>query len=68
MEGGLGLTIWYLVVCLFGSWFIIFVNVSRGVKSSGKSAYFLALFPYVVMLILLITTSILPGAGTGILF
>ncbi|KAH9633370.1 hypothetical protein HF086_004084 [Spodoptera exigua] len=39
-----------------------------GVKSSGKAAYFLALFPYVVMLILLITTSILPGAGTGILF
>ncbi|CAH0701206.1 unnamed protein product [Spodoptera exigua] len=68
IEDGLGLPIWYLVVCLFASWFIIFVIVSQGVKSSGKAAYFLALFPYVVMLILLITTSILPGAGTGILF
>ncbi|KAJ0177220.1 hypothetical protein K1T71_007229 [Dendrolimus kikuchii] len=68
IEGGLGLPIWYLTVCLLGSWLMIFVIVARGVKSSGKAAYFLALFPYVVMIILLITTAILPGAGTGILF
>ncbi|XP_073945336.1 sodium-dependent nutrient amino acid transporter 1-like isoform X2 [Choristoneura fumiferana] len=68
IVGGLGLPIWYLTVALFMSWFIIFLIVARGVKSSGKAAYFLAIFPYVVMIILLITTMTLPGAGTGVLF
>uniref|UniRef100_A0A1E1WV88 Transporter n=1 Tax=Pectinophora gossypiella TaxID=13191 RepID=A0A1E1WV88_PECGO len=68
VEGGLGAPIWYLTLCLFVSWLIIFGIVARGVKSSGKAAYFLALFPYVVMIVLLITTSILPGAGDGIIF
>lgn len=49
-----GLPLWDLTLCLFGSWLIIFVIVARGVKSSGKAAYFLALFPYVVLIILLI--------------
>uniref|UniRef100_A0A2A4JNI2 Transporter n=1 Tax=Heliothis virescens TaxID=7102 RepID=A0A2A4JNI2_HELVI len=68
LEGGLGLPVWHLVVCLAASWIVIFMVVARGVKSSGKAAYFLALFPYVVMIILLISTVILPGAGDGILF
>ncbi|XP_072931746.1 uncharacterized protein [Epargyreus clarus] len=68
IEGGLGAPIWYLTLCLFISWAIIFVIVSRGVKSSGKAAYFLAIFPYIVMIILLISTAILDGAGKGILF
>ncbi|XP_075973531.1 sodium-dependent nutrient amino acid transporter 1-like [Anticarsia gemmatalis] len=68
IEGGLGAPIWYLTVCLLASWVLIFVIVAQGVKSSGKAAYFLAIFPYVVMIILLITTVILPGAGKGILF
>ncbi|XP_028167706.1 sodium-dependent nutrient amino acid transporter 1-like [Ostrinia furnacalis] len=68
IEGGLGLPLWDLTLCLLASWVIIFVIVARGVKSSGKAAYFLALFPYVVMIILLISTSILNGAGNGILF
>jgi solute carrier family 6 amino acid transporter-like protein 5/7/9/14 len=38
------------------------------VKSSGKAAYFLALFPYVIMVTLLIRGATLPGAGQGILF
>ncbi|XP_047995017.1 sodium-dependent nutrient amino acid transporter 1-like isoform X2 [Leguminivora glycinivorella] len=68
LAGGLGLPIWYLVLFLLLSWLIIFVIVARGVKSSGKAAYFLAIFPYIVMVILLISTSTLEGAGTGILF
>ncbi|XP_028027046.1 sodium-dependent nutrient amino acid transporter 1-like isoform X3 [Bombyx mandarina] len=68
IEGGLGAPIWYLTLCLLATWVIIFIIVAQGVKSSGKAAYFLALFPYVVMIILFITTVILPGAGTGILF
>ncbi|XP_041978590.1 uncharacterized protein LOC121732702 [Aricia agestis] len=68
IEGGLGLPIWYLTLCLFVAWLIIFFIVSRGVKSSGKAAYFLAIFPYVVMIILLISTLLLEGSGNGILF
>ncbi|CAG9786164.1 unnamed protein product [Diatraea saccharalis] len=68
IEGGLGAPIWDLTLCLLASWLIIFMVVARGVKSSGKAAYFLALFPYVVMIILLITTCLLEGAGDGILF
>ncbi|CAB3230054.1 unnamed protein product [Arctia plantaginis] len=68
IEGGLGSPIWYLTLCLLASYIVVFIIVARGVKSSGKAAYFLAIFPYVVMIILLITTVILPGAGTGILF
>lgn len=50
----IGTPIWDLTLCLLASWVIIFVIVARGVKSSGKAAYFLALFPYVVLIILLI--------------
>ncbi|XP_075973529.1 sodium-dependent nutrient amino acid transporter 1-like [Anticarsia gemmatalis] len=68
IEGGLGAPVWYLAMCLLAAWFVIFVIVAQGVKSSGKAAYFLAIFPYVVMIVLLITTVILPGAGNGILY
>lgn len=47
----------------------MFLNVKPlGVQSSGKAAYFLALFPYVIMFILLIRAVTLPGAWNGILY
>ncbi|KAG7302653.1 hypothetical protein JYU34_012604 [Plutella xylostella] len=68
IDDGIGLPLWDLTLCLFASWLIIFIIVARGVKSSGKAAYFLAIFPYVVMLILLIRAVTLEGASKGILF
>lgn len=44
------------------------LTLIRGVKSSGKAAYFLAIFPYVIMIVLLIRSVTLPGARNGILF
>lgn len=63
-----GLPSWRLAVCLLGAWLVVFAIISRGVKSSGKASYFLALFPYVIMLALLIRAVTLEGASKGILF
>lgn len=50
------------------SWLIISLILLRGVKSTGKASYFLAIFPYIVMLILLIRALTLPGSFNGIKF
>jgi solute carrier family 6 amino acid transporter-like protein 5/7/9/14 len=68
IEDGIGVPDWHLTLCLLFSWITIFLVIIRGVKSSGKAAYFLALFPYVVMVTLLIRGATLPGAVDGILF
>lgn len=39
-----------------------------GIKSSGKASYFLALFPYVIMIVLLVRSVTLPGSVNGILY
>lgn len=68
IENGIGIPSWELTVCLFVSWLCIFGVLYRGVKSTGKAVYFLAIFPYVVMLALLIRAVTLEGAADGILF
>ena len=50
------------------SWVIIALVLLKGVKSSGKASYFLAIFPYVVLLTLLIRALTLPGSFNGIVF
>jgi solute carrier family 6 amino acid transporter-like protein 5/7/9/14 len=68
IEDGVGAPDWRLTLCLLFSWITIFMVIIKGVKGSGKVAYFLALFPYVVMITLLIRGVTLPGAVDGILF
>lgn len=68
IHEGLGDPSWKLVLALFVSWVFIFIVLSKGVKSSGKAAYFLALFPYAIMIALLIRAVTLEGAGDGIIF
>ncbi|GLG96886.1 Sodium-dependent nutrient amino acid transporter 1, partial [Gryllus bimaculatus] len=65
---GVGAPDWRLSVCLLISWVVILLVIIRGVRSSGKAAYFLALFPYVVLVILLIRGCTLPGAVQGIIY
>nr|ABX55982.1 monovalent cation/nutrient amino acid symporter NAT2 [Drosophila melanogaster] len=68
IDNGLGLPNWQLVACLAIAWLVIGGVLIRGIKSSGKAAYFLGVFPYVVLLILLLRAVTLPGAIDGIIY
>ncbi|XP_055372313.1 sodium-dependent nutrient amino acid transporter 1-like isoform X2 [Condylostylus longicornis] len=68
IKDGIGAPIWQLVLCLLGAWIINYIIIVRGIKSSGKASYFLAIFPYVVLIALLIRAVMLPGAMNGILY
>ncbi|XP_057336654.1 sodium- and chloride-dependent glycine transporter 2-like [Microplitis mediator] len=57
---------WQLFLYLSLGWIIVFVCLSRGVKSAGKVAYFTALFPYVMLTAVLIRGVTLDGAIDGI--
>lgn len=68
IDDGIGapdleLTLWLLL-----AWVCVFLVIVKGIKSSGKASYVLALFPYVVMLTILIHTCTLEGSGDGILY
>ncbi|KAH8398994.1 hypothetical protein KR222_010468 [Zaprionus bogoriensis] len=67
-EGGLGTPSWEMVLCLLVTWIIIAITLLKGIRSSGKASYFLALFPYVIMFILLVRAVTLPGAWQGIAY
>ncbi|XP_040358147.2 sodium- and chloride-dependent glycine transporter 1 isoform X1 [Ixodes scapularis] len=59
---------WQLALCLLACWVIVFFCLSRGVKTMGKVVYFTALFPYVVLVILLVRSCTLEGSYDGIMF
>ncbi|KAF7221954.1 transcript variant X3 [Nothobranchius furzeri] len=64
----LGSLSWELALCLLASWMFCFFSISKGIRSSGKVAYFTATFPYLMLLILLIRGLTLPGAWDGIYY
>ncbi|XP_012271680.1 sodium-dependent nutrient amino acid transporter 1 [Orussus abietinus] len=68
ISDGIGLPDWRLMLGLLIAWSCIFAVLARGVKSTGKAAYFLAIFPYVVMIGLLVRAVTLEGALDGIAF
>jgi len=59
---------WELSLCLLLAWMIVYCALWNGIKSFGKLVYFTALFPYVVLVILLIRAATLPGYMDGITF
>ena len=68
IDDGIGYPSWSLGITLAISWLIIALILIKGVKSSGKASYFLAIFPYIIMLILLVRSLTLPGAFDGVLY
>ena len=57
-----------LVGCLVLAWFIVFLALIKGVKSLGKAVYFTAIFPYLILTVLLCFGLSLDGALAGILY
>ncbi|XP_057324012.1 sodium-dependent nutrient amino acid transporter 1-like isoform X2 [Microplitis mediator] len=68
IENGLGIPSWQLVSCLLFNWIVIFLILFKGMKTAGKASYFLAIFPYVVMLALFGRSVTLEGAIDGIIY
>lgn len=65
---GIGTPEWRLSLALLVSWLVTYLICAKGVQSSGKASYFLAIFPYVILFALLIRSVTLDGAGKGILY
>ncbi|KAM5145285.1 sodium- and chloride-dependent neutral and basic amino acid transporter B(0+) [Mantella aurantiaca] len=61
-----GQVVWHLALCLLLAWIITAAALVKGIQSSGKVVYFTALFPYVVLIILLVRGVTLDGAKDGI--
>ncbi|KAL5007638.1 hypothetical protein ScPMuIL_016444 [Solemya velum] len=59
---------WRLALCLLFSWSVVFIVLLRGIKSLGKVVYFTAIFPYIMLTILLIRGLTLDGAVDGIVY
>lgn len=65
---GIGKPVWNLVGYVALSWTLVFLILFKGIRSSGKASYALAIFPYVVLIILLVRALTLPGSYNGIAF
>lgn len=63
---GLGDLNWMLVGYLVVSWMILLIILMKGTRSSGKASYFLAVFPYLMLSLLLYKSMQLPGAWDGL--
>ncbi|XP_032371090.1 sodium- and chloride-dependent GABA transporter 1 isoform X1 [Etheostoma spectabile] len=59
---------WELFGYLILAWVIVYLCIFKGVKSTGKVVYFTAVFPYFILIALLINNVQLPGAKNGILY
>ncbi|KAK7580355.1 hypothetical protein V9T40_000984 [Parthenolecanium corni] len=62
----LGSIKWDMALCLFIVYLICYFSLWKGISTSGKVVWFTALFPYVVLLFLLIRGITLPGSAQGI--
>uniref|UniRef100_A0A1I8FEC9 SLC38A9 n=1 Tax=Macrostomum lignano TaxID=282301 RepID=A0A1I8FEC9_9PLAT len=59
---------WFVLLALFIAWVIVALVLLKGVQSLGKVSYFTAIFPYLMLTILLIRGATLPGAAEGVKF
>ncbi|XP_058118802.1 sodium-dependent nutrient amino acid transporter 1-like [Anopheles ziemanni] len=65
-EGEFGVPDWKLTLCLLFIWVAMTIMMIKGIRGSGKVAYFLALFPYLVLISFAVYAFTLDGAGEGL--
>uniref|UniRef100_A0A8C2WUE0 Uncharacterized protein n=1 Tax=Cyclopterus lumpus TaxID=8103 RepID=A0A8C2WUE0_CYCLU len=71
MSGGIqevGTVKWDLLLCLLACWVACYCCIWKGVRFTGKVVYFTAVFPYVMLAILLVRGLTLPGAWQGVVY
>ncbi|KAI6176722.1 Transporter [Aphelenchoides bicaudatus] len=59
---------WELLACVLIVYLICYFSLWKGIGTSGKVVWFTAIFPYVVLVTLLIRGVTLPGADKGIAY
>ncbi|XP_005454286.1 sodium- and chloride-dependent GABA transporter 3 isoform X1 [Oreochromis niloticus] len=59
---------WEVLLCLLACWVACYFSIWKGVRSAGKVVYFTAVFPYVMLAILLVRGLTLPGAWEGVVY
>uniref|UniRef100_A0AAV2M173 Transporter n=1 Tax=Knipowitschia caucasica TaxID=637954 RepID=A0AAV2M173_KNICA len=59
---------WQVLLALLVCWVVCYFCVWKGVRSTGKVVYVTAIFPYVMLLVLLVRGLTLPGAWDGLVF
>ncbi|XP_058834011.1 sodium-dependent nutrient amino acid transporter 1-like [Topomyia yanbarensis] len=64
----IGLPDWRLGLCLLFIWVCMTFMLIKGIRGSGKISYFLALFPYVIMVFFAVYCFSLEGAMDGLLY
>ena len=68
IDDGIGTPLPIQTACLVVSWIVIFLVIAKGVESTGRTAWFTTLYPYVIILIMLIAACTKDGAWSGILY
>lgn len=62
----LGSLQWSIVACLIISWIAIVASIWKGVRSVGKVVYVTVVVPWLILLVFLLRSLMLPGAFTGL--
>lgn len=57
-----------LVLCLAAVYFLMYICIYKGVKSTGKAVYITAVLPYLILIILLIRAVTLSGSADGLYY
>ncbi|XP_061184918.1 sodium- and chloride-dependent glycine transporter 1-like [Saccostrea echinata] len=59
---------WDVTLCNLLAWLIVFLVLSKGIKSLGKVVYFTAIFPYILLTVLLVRGLTLSGSHEGVMY
>nr|XP_039249264.1 sodium- and chloride-dependent betaine transporter-like [Styela clava] len=59
-------TNWRMMLCFLFSWFVSYLCVFKGIRTTGKVAYVTVIAPYIMLLILLVRGATLEGADSGV--